>query len=183
MRGTGLSMIAAAAAVATSQALRFELSNVLGNNMVLQREPAEASVWGFSDPGQAVYATFKDQVSNDTWAIQSITDQAGQWTLPMPSRPADNHTYELVISSEPDPALYKWSGVVMLLTNIVYGDVLFFSGQSNMQGKQGGALEGASKKMTSPVAGQPHTGSVFHPPLAPPAMQCRSHLLSTRLRS
>jgi sialate O-acetylesterase len=128
--------VAAAVLLATTPAaaLRFELSNTLGSGMVLQRAPAEPVVWGFSDPGQPVYAAFKDMVSNDTWTVQSTTDPTGVWRLPLPARPADNHSYELVVSTDPAPALYKWDGAVLLLQDLVYGDVLFFSGQSNMQG-------------------------------------------------
>jgi sialate O-acetylesterase len=95
------------------------VSNTLGSNMVLQRAPLQANIWGWGVEGATVTLTFNKQ-NFSTQA--SKTD--GSWSITLPATQAGG-PYDIAISSS--------VGGNLLLTNILFGDVYLCSGQSNMQ--------------------------------------------------
>ena len=68
--------------LALTQVKAFNVSNTLGNGMVLQREPASAVVWGSATPGIAVATTFAGET------FSAVTDVNGTWRQALPPQPA-----------------------------------------------------------------------------------------------
>lgn len=90
------------------------VSRTLGDNMVLQRAPAQAVLWGFAGIGNTVSVTM-DKAPH----IDAVTDAQGFWrcTLPAQQPGAKGHTFVIkssngttatVLSSPkpPDPPLF-----------------------------------------------------------------------------
>ena len=103
--------------------------------MVLQRN-ADSVVWGFASAdltGAPVFGTLVDTLTAATWAVSGIVDASGVWRLPMPRRPGAPSPYSLYISTSPAPAEHKFEGITLVMSNLVFGDVMFASGQSNME--------------------------------------------------
>jgi hypothetical protein len=78
------------------------LSNTLGSNMVLQRAPAQAMVWGFTAPGAKVTTTMSP--SNDasgqlqqTFVATAAAD--GTWRQKLPATSASKTPYSFTFSS------------------------------------------------------------------------------------
>jgi len=92
------------------------LPQVIGNNMVLQREKP-VSIWGTGTPFEKVTVQFKGQ------KLQTIVDPSGQWLVnlsPMKASAA--------------PASMEITGTnKIVLQNILVGEVWLCSGQSNME--------------------------------------------------
>lgn len=65
-------------AMMTSGAMGFTLSETLGSNMVLQRSPARARLWGWGEPGEAITAH----------GSAAVVDSAGRWSLMLPPQTA-----------------------------------------------------------------------------------------------
>ena len=100
------------------------LPNVIGNNMVLQRERA-VPIWGWAAPGEKVTVKFKDQERT------AVADSQGRWEVRLKSLKASADSADLSITGSNQ----------IILTNILVGEVWLCSGQSNMEkpiGKQGG---------------------------------------------
>lgn len=130
-------LLAAAALLlrGAARAARFELASVLGDNAVLQRD-TDTIVWGFASAdlvGAPVYGTLVDTLTQATWAVQSAVEADGAWRLAMPRRPGAPSPYNLYISTAPAPAEHKFDGLTLVVSNLVFGDVIFASGQSNME--------------------------------------------------
>ncbi|XP_065829152.1 sialate O-acetylesterase-like [Oscarella lobularis] len=100
-----------------SASIRF--SNVFGSNMVLQREPQKAVVWGYSSPHDEVTVTcgnFRDSV---------MADNQGEFSIALPATHPGG-PYTIVAES-------KNGGDKAMLENVLFGDVFLCGGQSNMQ--------------------------------------------------
>lgn len=98
----------------------FALSTTLGSNMVLQRAPQSATVWGFAAAG----ATVKTSFAGNSYSTTSGAD--GIWRQTLPPQPATLAPATLTFtSSTGEPPL--------TLANVLFGDVYICSGQSNMQ--------------------------------------------------
>ncbi len=96
------------------------LPRVLGSHMVLQRAPKNARVWGWATPGDKVTVTLAGAS-----AVQSTADASGAWSVSLPPQcPAGCVGKQLTIDSS--------DGGSQVLTDVVFGDVLFCSGQSHM---------------------------------------------------
>jgi sialate O-acetylesterase len=93
----------------------IRLPRLVGDNMVLQRDaPLEA--WGWADPGERVLVTFRGR------RVATITDLGGRWRVRLPVQHAGG------------PAKMRIAGKnLLIIKNIVVGDVWLASGQSNMQ--------------------------------------------------
>eukprot|EP01117_Protostelium_nocturnum_P012543 TRINITY_DN461_c0_g1_i1.p1 TRINITY_DN461_c0_g1~~TRINITY_DN461_c0_g1_i1.p1 ORF type:complete len:529 (-),score=151.91 TRINITY_DN461_c0_g1_i1:69-1538(-) len=94
------------------------LSNTLGSNMVLQRSPVSAQVWGWTQKG--AITTLK-------WGrltLVSTADNNGWWLISLPPTPASG-PHKLSFTST--------VGDSKVLENVMFGDVFFCSGQSNME--------------------------------------------------
>ena len=97
----------------------FRVSNTLGDGMVLQRAPSAAVVWGFGTPGASVVTTFNGA------SLSSKVGEDGIWRQTLSPTSA---------TKTPRNISFKASdGGVAALHNVIFGDVFFCSGQSNMQ--------------------------------------------------
>ena len=93
------------------------LPRVLDSDMVLQRAPKAARLWGWAKPLERVTAQLDGTVAGSTTA-----DPLGSWNLTLPPQFAStNHTLAINATS---------GGRV--LTGVGFGDVYLCSGQSHM---------------------------------------------------
>ena len=100
------------------QTLNF-VSKVFGDNMVLQQAPQQAVIWGYSKTANAlVTTTFAGQV------LKTSADKHGHWQQKLPPTPASDESFTLTIKSS--------SGEKATLSNVLFGEVILCSGQSNM---------------------------------------------------
>lgn len=107
-------------AASALEARGFNLSNTLGDGVVLQRAPQPAIVWGFGAVGSSVTASL-DGVPLP--AVSTGTDSI--WRIQLPPMPA---------RSEPSTISFVSSdGGRASLRDVLFGDVFLCSGQSNMQ--------------------------------------------------
>jgi len=96
----------------------FKLPNAISSNMVLQREPLAARLWGFGDLSEMITVTL-DGVSQSTHV-----DSKGNWLVELDKQAASvGRTIDIRSSS----------GENVTLSNIAFGDVFLCSGQSNME--------------------------------------------------
>ena len=93
------------------------LPQAISSNMVLQRAPASARLWGLASAGSRV------DVVLDSTRYNATASADGRWTLDMPPQPAGINR-SINISGD---------GTSLALTNIAFGDVYICSGQSNME--------------------------------------------------
>jgi sialate O-acetylesterase len=116
MRTVALLFAFAASAAATA----CHVSNVLGTNMVLQRD-RPANVWGYADAGVSVTVSL-----NGAKMPAATADATGKWLTALPAQPATTapSTLSFSCSDGTTPAD---------ITNVLFGDVHLCSGQSNMQ--------------------------------------------------
>ena len=110
-------------------AASFNLSNVLGDGMVLQRSagtpPGSTQpptvVWGFGTPGEKVTTTFLGKALSPP----AIVGADGMWRQELPPTPARTAPTTITFAGS--------DGATAQLQNVLFGDVLLCSGQSNMQ--------------------------------------------------
>lgn len=108
----------------------IRLANCLGNGMVLQRG-VELTIWGFGTAGETVEASFvktetatalpvpaKGKIKSST-KFTAVADTAGQWQITLPALKYGG-PYALKIND-------------IIVDDILIGDVLLCSGQSNME--------------------------------------------------
>jgi sialate O-acetylesterase len=95
------------------------LSNVFGNNMVLQRDDVATQVWGFAASQTLVHTTFGNEVLN------TVANKDGIWKQVLPSTPANDKPQTISFACS--------SGEKFTLNNVLFGDVHICGGQSNMQ--------------------------------------------------
>ncbi|MBB6236465.1 sialate O-acetylesterase [Pedobacter sp. AK013] len=103
----------------TSQFIQAKilLPSVFGNNMVLQQK-TNAAIWGQADAGKAVKVT----VSWNKINYGAIADANGNWKIKV-ATPGYGGPYTITISD----------GELLVLNNVLIGDVWICSGQSNME--------------------------------------------------
>lgn len=90
---------------------------IFGDNMVLQQQ-AKVPVWGWAKPGN----TIKIKTSWDRGRYSALADRDGKWVIHV-STPKAGGPYEISVSD----------GKLLILKNILIGEVWLCSGQSNMQ--------------------------------------------------
>jgi len=95
----------------------FALSASLGSNMVLQRAPQAATVWGFAATGTTVKTTF---LGTDYSATAGAD---GVWRQALPPQPATATPASLTFTPSSGEA-------AVTITNVIFGDVYICSGQS-----------------------------------------------------
>lgn len=100
--------------LASSSYASIKLPVIFGNGMVLQRD-TEFDIHGWASPGEKVQLSINDQ------KYTSTTDENGNWIIQLPPQKAGG-PFELVFSGENE----------IRLKNVLFGDVWFCSGQSNM---------------------------------------------------
>ena len=97
----------------------FNLSNTLGDGMVLQRAPHSAVVWGFAEaPTSTITATFGSQ------KLTAAVGSDGVWRMKLPPTPA---------TTKPTTLVFTDGASTVVLADVLFGDVFLCSGQSNMQ--------------------------------------------------
>ena len=94
----------------------IELPNVIGSNMILQRDLA-VPIWGWGEPGEKVSVNFAGQSKNTT------TNQKGEWMVKLDKLSGSFTPATLVIQGTNE----------IKLENILVGEVWICSGQSNME--------------------------------------------------
>lgn len=100
-------------------AAAFNLSNTLGNGMVLQRAPQMAVVWGLGESGAKITTQLAGQP-----ALTTTVEADGVWRQELPPMPA---------SSIPIDIEFTDGSAKLTLHRVLFGDVYICSGQSNMQ--------------------------------------------------
>ena len=109
---------------------QFGFTNTHGNNMVLQREPNRAQVYGLSpNVNEMVKITLYDSKNNQIESVTAKVDANYTWRAQLPPQPPsiNGEEYKIVAQSTAN------TSAKAELTNILFGDVYICSGQSNMQ--------------------------------------------------
>jgi sialate O-acetylesterase len=101
----------------TSLQAKVKLPSILADNMVLQQKTA-VKLWGWANEN----TTIKVTTSWDKKTYTSLSDSKGSWLLKV-NTPDAGGPFFIVISD----------GEVLILNNILIGEVWFCSGQSNME--------------------------------------------------
>ena len=96
----------------------LRLNNLFSNNMVLQRAPHQAVVWGYGEPGRTVNVRLDNQS-----AIPATVSNVGAWSVQLPATEASMGRTITVSDGT----------TTVSMTNVAFGDVYLCSGQSNMQ--------------------------------------------------
>mgnify|MGYP004443317123 FL=1 len=97
-----------------------KLPKLISNGMVVQRgEPVK--LWGWADPGETVAVAAKSLVKKPKYkaSATAVADADGKWEVELPAMPAGG-PYALTIGD-------------VTVSDVLSGDVLLCSGQSNMQ--------------------------------------------------
>jgi len=105
--------------VAASVAQNLNVSNTFGSNMVLQRAPYSAFIYGWATAGDTVTLAF----NGEAYKVQA--NAMAFWKVKLPPTVAGG-PYVISVTS-------AMSLKNVLLENILFGDVWICSGQSNMQ--------------------------------------------------
>jgi sialate O-acetylesterase len=93
------------------------LPNVLGNNMVLQQK-SDAVLWGWANPGEKIVITTSWNMKRDS----VVGDGDARWKIRIPT-PAAGGPHTITLKGKN----------VIVLDNILIGEVWVCSGQSNME--------------------------------------------------
>ena len=113
----------------------FKFASVISDHAVLQRE-VEAPVWGFAETGAVVRVSlFKEGDKNPLAVREATTDDAGRWTVKLPAMPAGGPyriTARLSTASTSSTSSTPKSTSEIAISDVLFGDVWFGCGQSNM---------------------------------------------------
>lgn len=90
-----------------TSAVAFSLSSTLGDDMVLQRGPQSAVVWGFAAPGSTVKTTFLGQIYSATTGTDTV------WRQMLPPQPATTTPTTITFSVS--------TGETGALNNVLFG--------------------------------------------------------------
>lgn len=96
---------------------QIRLPNVIGNNMLLQRQQP-VPVWGWAKPGQRVNVKFAGQQKSTT------ANASGYWKVTLAAMNANDQPRQMIITADTSK---------ITLSNILVGEVWLCSGQSNME--------------------------------------------------
>jgi len=105
------------------------LSNTLNSHMVLQRAPAQAAVWGWSNPKDSVNVNFNNKDYSAT------ADTTGLWQVSLAATAAGG-PYVITITTATEK---------IVLEDVLFGDVWVCSGQSNMEFSVSGAFNASTE--------------------------------------
>ena len=99
------------------------LPNVIGNNMVLQRN-MQVPIWGWASAGEEISVTLSTQAEGvePLFSTTATADAEGNWQVKLPAMAAGG-PYTLRVNGSN----------TIELTNVLFGEVWVCSGQSNMQ--------------------------------------------------
>ena len=99
-------------------AVAFNLSNTLGDGMVLQRAPQSAVVWGFGTPGAKISLDYSGE------SLSAVVDGNSTWRMTLPPTPATKTGTTLTFSDGTDHIALK---------DVLFGDVFLCSGQVRLR--------------------------------------------------
>eukprot|EP00128_Syssomonas_multiformis_P013169 Colp12_sorted_trinity150504_noHs@15094 len=99
----------------------FTVSNTLQSNMVLQREPLSAKLWGTGNESEVIAITL---LQSDI-IVEEISAKVaqGHWSAALKPRTAGG----------PYSIVFKGENTTIRFDNVLFGDVWFCGGQSNMK--------------------------------------------------
>ena len=97
-----------------SASAQIKLPAIIKDSMILQRD-AEVNIWGWASPEEKVTITFKGK------KITTKADHSGNWKTRLPATKAGG-PYTITLSGKNK----------IILKDVLFGDVWFCSGQSNM---------------------------------------------------
>lgn len=102
----------------------FSLHPTLGDNVVLQRAPARAAIFGWGRTGgTTITAHFRGQAYSGVVAPNSSRLDALMWRIELPATPASTSPENITVTAD---------NTSMTLANVLFGDVWMCGGQSNM---------------------------------------------------
>ena len=94
------------------------LSNVHGNNMVLQRAPQQTTLFGFATPSTTITTLFRGT------NLTTMSNDSGEWRQILPATPASTP------SGGGENITFSCStGEVFALESILWGEVVICGGQ------------------------------------------------------
>src|SRR5688500_1993440 len=97
--------------VSLAATAQVRLPKLIRDSMILQRD-AHVNIWGWSAPNEKVSVRFKNKT------YKTAADKSGKWRLKLPPTPAGG-PFTITINN-------------ISLKEVLFGDVWFCSGQSNM---------------------------------------------------
>ena len=104
-------------------------ANYIQDHMVLQRAPQRAIVWGYGDPSTLTTLTLNDQIYHTISESQVINAEGESiWSVSL-DPVSDEGPFDIHVSQP----LSNGTLVTITLHDVLFGDVWFCSGQSNMQ--------------------------------------------------
>jgi len=93
---------------------QVKLPRLISDGMILQRD-AKLKIWGWASANEAVKVTLKKST------VKTKADAAGNWSVQLPAQKAGGpYSIEIAASNK------------IVINNVLFGDVWFCSGQSNM---------------------------------------------------
>jgi sialate O-acetylesterase len=114
-----VSLLLAAAGAPRARA-DVKLPAVIGSHMVLQRD-RPLPIWGWADPGEVIVVRLDQATGVKDIAVRADSD--GNWKAVLPALKADGKAHQMTISGKN----------MIILDDILIGDVWLGSGQSNME--------------------------------------------------
>nr|CAB3266065.1 sialate O-acetylesterase-like [Phallusia mammillata] len=103
----------------------FAFASYFQNNMVLQREPHRAVIWGYGTVGAIVNVSIIQDVYSTK--VKAGPNGKGVWSVTFRPQPVGGA--QQIQGVQDNHGLLNW----ILLKNVLFGDVWICSGQSNMQ--------------------------------------------------
>lgn len=93
---------------------QVRLPQIIRDSMILQRD-APARIWGWASAGETIRLSFRGKT------LRTTASKSGEWEIFLPPTPAGG-PYNILIRGKNSHTL----------SDVLFGDVWFFSGQSNM---------------------------------------------------
>ena len=106
-----------AIAAPAAPAVPLKFAGLLTSHAVIQRDVA-APVWGFGEPGKTVSVSLNGKPVGEATVAEN-----GRWTVNLPAQPANK---------KPSTITAQCGSESHAITNVLFGDVWFGCGQSNM---------------------------------------------------
>ncbi|XP_032140982.1 sialate O-acetylesterase isoform X1 [Sapajus apella] len=110
-----------------SAGIGFRFASYISNNVVLQKEPAGAVIWGFGTPGATVTVTLCQGQETIMKKVTSVKAHSNTWMVVLdPMKPGG--PFEVMAQQTLEKINFT-----MRVHDVLFGDVWLCSGQSNMQ--------------------------------------------------
>ncbi|XP_047283089.1 sialate O-acetylesterase isoform X2 [Homo sapiens] len=110
-----------------SAGIGFRFASYINNDMVLQKEPAGAVIWGFGTPGATVTVTLRQGQETIMKKVTSVKAHSDTWMVVLdPMKPGG--PFEVMAQQTLEKINFT-----LRVHDVLFGDVWLCSGQSNMQ--------------------------------------------------